>query len=104
MRPPRLPIVGLDACVLIEAILFAGSDYPSARILRAARSGVFSVALVAGVEREVRRALRAAGKEVALDELLTACLVVRLPDATAEQLARDKGWSGPLSETSRMPR
>ncbi len=78
--------MGIDACVLIEAVLFTGTDLPSPRILEAAKRGVIQLLLVAQVEREARRALRVVDRESELDTLLDACLVTRTSDATSEQL------------------
>jgi hypothetical protein len=99
MRSPNAEpalLVALDACTLIEGVLFAGSDYPSARVLLAATIPAYRILLVAAVEQEVRRALTAQPEKgrpdrvPELDHLLARCRVVRVPNATAEQIAADK--------------
>ena len=80
------PLVAVDACVLVEAVLFAGSKHPSVRILDAARRRYFRLAIVAQAETEARRALSSDTQTAALNELLTSCDLVRLPDASEEAL------------------
>jgi hypothetical protein len=81
--------------MLVEAVLFQGSDYPSARLLMAATRGVFSILLADPVEREAHRALAADPARSRPDlipqlaALLARCHVVRCAGATPAQLAAD---------------
>jgi hypothetical protein len=75
----------------VEAVLFDGTNYPSARVFAAAKKHVFRVMLAPQVEEEARRALASYGKEYLLDDLLAQCLVVRCPAASPMQLKRYKG-------------
>jgi len=58
--------------------------------MEAAKRAIFRLMVVAQVEREARKALRAAGRESGFDALLGACIVIRRPDAGPIQLRRYK--------------
>jgi hypothetical protein len=89
---PEVLRVGLDACVFIEAVLFAGTTYPSARVLEAASRTQFEVLLVEQVDREVRGALSSSSRLDAIQryEELVTCRVTRLPDANESEFEQNK--------------
>lgn len=84
---PRRLRIGVDACVLIEAVLYGGCqpDYPAVRIFEIAKKKAFRVFIPAKVEDEARAALRSSGLVSQLDVLLSQCDVMRCGHATEEQ-------------------
>lgn len=80
-----LPLVGTDACVLIEAIC-AKEGHPSKLVLRAAASHVFCLVLFENAEDEARRALETRGRLAELETLLTRCFVQRCPAPTPAEI------------------
>ena len=95
-------VVGVDACVLIEAVRLRarldnrGRQHPSVRLLRIATTGAITLLLVAQVLREAEENLRQADDPdvatadlQALHQLLDRCDVVHCADAADQQLAAD---------------
>src|SRR5260221_4201106 len=85
----KTPLVGIDACILIEAVRLQGRRsgpqqtlHPSVEVLDLAQSHDFRLFLVDGAETEARIVLRLSGQEVALDVLLGRCELIRGPAAT----------------------
>lgn len=81
-------LIGVDSCVLIEAVRLKDRDstFPSVRLLQLLTNKIFTLLLIELVEEEVRRVLRKSGEEAQLDELLSRCDMVVCQAATEEQI------------------
>jgi len=89
-----LPLIGVDACVLIEAVRLPNG--PSAYLLQAAALGVFQLWLVENVDTEARRALNGPNEATELDTLLSRCDISHHPAPEPEEILRGLPRFAPL--------
>jgi hypothetical protein len=94
----ELPLVGVDACILIAAVREwdspprqsrrhrVGRKHPAVRIMLAATLGLFRLFLVDDVLAEAQRALNTPKDSGSLAALLAACTIVRCPSPSREIL------------------
>jgi hypothetical protein len=81
-------LVGVDACILIEAVRLEHSspNHPSVLLMALARLRTFDLWLAEQVKEEAHRALSTSSQSVTLENLLRSCVIVSCPRPSRESV------------------